>query len=146
MARPADGQFVEVASDTLVPGDVVEVPRHGCMMMVDAVLKELGRAEATLASTNREPVLTSPHFVSQYFTSFCEDPILKALEKETEGDVDETEKNETSGYLKAMECMRQEKYDDIVTFCNEELDLNGDGFVDGQDMTRLFELWGPCPE
>jgi len=96
------------------------------LMMVDAVLKELGRAEATLASSNREPVLTSPHFVSQYFTSFCEDPILKALEKETEGDVDETEKSETSGYLKAMECMRQEKYEDIVTFCNEELDINGD--------------------
>ena len=27
-----------------------------------------------------------------------------------------------------------------------EFDLNGDGFVDGQDLTRLFTLWGPCPE
>ena len=75
-------------------------------MMVDSVLKELGRAEAGLASRNRfsskssifklhpwffslesiqnlyrQPVMTSPHFIQQYFTSFCEDPVLKSLEK-----------------------------------------------------------------
>ena len=25
--------------------------------------------------------MTSPHFIQQYFTSFCEDPVLKSLEK-----------------------------------------------------------------
>ena len=50
------------------------------IMMVDSVLKELGRAEAGLAAKSRPPVMTSPHFVSQYFTSFSEDPILKSLE------------------------------------------------------------------
>ena len=30
---------------------------------------------------NRQPVMTSPHFIQQYFTSFCEDPVLKSLEK-----------------------------------------------------------------
>ena len=47
------------------------------LMMVDTVLKELGRAEAGLAAKHRAPVMTSPHFVAQYFTSFSEDPILK---------------------------------------------------------------------
>merc|ERR1712142_1368301 len=66
------------------------------IMMVDSVLKELGRAEAGLASKSRQPVLTSAHFISQYFTSFCEDPILKSLEKETEADVDEKDTADTT--------------------------------------------------
>ncbi len=48
---------------------------------VDAVLRELGRAEAGLASKTREPVLTSPQFIQQYFSSFCEDPIMREIEK-----------------------------------------------------------------
>jgi len=30
--------FETVHSDVLVPGDVIEVPRHGCIMQCDAVL------------------------------------------------------------------------------------------------------------
>ena len=37
----------------------------------------LGRAEARLATTKRTPTLASNHFISQYFQSFAEDPILK---------------------------------------------------------------------
>merc|ERR1712055_1037983 len=76
------------------------------LVMVDSVLKELGRAEAGLASKSRQPVMTSPHFIAQYFTSFCEDPILKSLEKETEGDADEQEGKQ--GYLAARQCLRKE--------------------------------------
>ena len=31
-------EYCEVPSDLLVPGDVIEVPRHGCIMQCDAVL------------------------------------------------------------------------------------------------------------
>ena len=67
--------------------------------------------------------MTSPHFIQQYFTSFCEDPVLKSLEKvgpasnfihakmyskylpkETEGDADEQEGKQ--GYLAARQCLR----------------------------------------
>jgi hypothetical protein len=48
---------------------------------VDAVLRELGRAEAGLASKTREPVQPSPQFILQYFTSFSEDPVIKEIEK-----------------------------------------------------------------
>merc|ERR1711936_1414774 len=47
------------------------------MILVDTILKELGRAEARLATTKRTPSLASNHFISQYFQSFAEDPILK---------------------------------------------------------------------
>ena len=82
------------------------------LVMVDQVLKELGRAEAGLASKGRKPVMTSNHFIVQYFTSFCEDPILKSLEKESEGDVDEKaaeEEDTASGYLAAREALKVEK-------------------------------------
>jgi len=93
------------------------------MMMVDSVLKELGRAEAGLASKNRQPVMTSPHFIQQYFTSFCEDPILKSLEKEAEGDADEEEGRQ--GYLAARRCLRKEEYSDILPHCDQEISTNG---------------------
>ena len=86
------------------------------MLMVDSVLKELGRAEAGLASRSRQPVMTSKHFIEQYFSSFSEDPILNSLEKESEGDVDEVEKkgDNSSGYGAARECLRVQNYDDII--------------------------------
>ena len=46
------------------------------MMLVDAILKDLGRAEARLATKKRTPSLASSHFIKQYFQSFAEDPIL----------------------------------------------------------------------
>lgn len=33
-----DDEFIEIPSEDLVPGDVIEVPRSGCMMQCDAVL------------------------------------------------------------------------------------------------------------
>ncbi|XP_021372872.1 probable cation-transporting ATPase 13A3 isoform X2 [Mizuhopecten yessoensis] len=33
-----NGVYEEISSDDLVPGDVIEIPRHGCIMQCDAVL------------------------------------------------------------------------------------------------------------
>ena len=64
-------------------------------LMMDSVLTELGKAEAAVESQHRQPMMTSSHFVAQYFTSFSEDPILKSLEKESEADSDDLEKAAT---------------------------------------------------
>lgn len=34
----SSSEFENVTSDLLVPGEVIEVPRHGCVMQFDAVL------------------------------------------------------------------------------------------------------------
>ena len=47
------------------------------MMLVDSILKDLGKAEATKAVKNRVPSLTSKHFIQQYFLSFANDPIVE---------------------------------------------------------------------
>ncbi|KAH9492495.1 hypothetical protein Btru_025981 [Bulinus truncatus] len=33
-----DGTYEDIPSDELVPGDIIEIPRHGCDMLCDAVL------------------------------------------------------------------------------------------------------------
>jgi len=69
-------------------------PDH--IQLVDAVLKELGRAEAKLVVRKRQPELTSKHFIKQYFQSFDADPVMKDVAKEAEGDVDDTANGHSS--------------------------------------------------
>lgn len=96
------------------------------LVMVDQVLRELGRAEAALSTKNREPVLTSSHFIAQYFSSFCEDPILKSLEKDTEGDIDEKENSgKLSGFNRAKQGLAAEEYDEVIEACSQEIKYNG---------------------
>ena len=47
------------------------------MIMMDCVVREPGKAEASVASRNRQPMLTLKLFISQHFTSFIENPIQK---------------------------------------------------------------------
>jgi len=110
------------------------------IMMVDSVLKELGRAEAGLAAKSRPPVMTSPHFVSQYFTSFSEDPILKSLEKESEADVDEKISDGSQGYEAARECLKACDYENIIKHCEEELNNNGERSHEAKLLRATFNI------
>lgn len=53
-----------------------------------------GRVEAKIAIRNRQPALTSHHFIQQYFQSFAEDPISKLLAKHFESDSDDSPLNQ----------------------------------------------------
>ena len=57
----------------------------------------------------RSPVLTSPHFIQQYFTSFCEDPVLKMLQ---EGQLNGVEEQQ-EGFQAALACLRKEQYSEV---------------------------------
>ena len=80
------------------------------LRIVDALLKKLGRAKATLTFPSRGHALAPPHLASQYLASCREGPVLKALERESEGDMDETMKCEVSGQIKAMKSIKQERH------------------------------------
>merc|ERR1712142_1339020 len=111
------------------------------LVMVDSVLKELGRAEAGLASKSRQPVLTSPHFIAQYFTSFCEDPILKSIEKESESDVDEKDPvDTTTGYLAARECLKRCEYENIIGNCDQEIAMEGERRHEARLLRATFYI------
>ena len=109
------------------------------LVMVDSVLKELGRAEAGLASKSRQPVLTSVHFIAQYFTSFCKNPILKSLEKENESDVDEKDPGDlSSGYLAVKECLKKYDYENIISHCDQEIESNGERTSEARLLRATF--------
>lgn len=103
------------------------------LVMVDSVLKELGRAEAGLASLNRKPVMTSPHFIAQYFTSFCEDPILLSLEQEVEEEGEEKE-----GYSAARQALKMEQYEQVLAHCEEEISSSGPQTAEAKLLRATF--------
>jgi len=112
------------------------------LIMVDSVLKELGRAEAAMESRNRKPMLTSKHFISQYFTSFSEDPIQKSIEKESEADSDDHEKagDVSHGYEAAREALKACDYDNIIKHCDEEIESKGDRVHEATLLRATFYI------
>lgn len=94
--------------------------------MVDQVLRELGRAEAALASKHRDPVLTSKHFITQYFSSFSDDPILHPVEQVEEDNENKSGDFTSHGYIRAKKLFDEEKYNDIIEECTKEIDSNGE--------------------
>lgn len=91
------------------------------IMMVDSLLKELGRIEAKESVKCRKPSLTSKHFIQQYFQSFSEDPIMQSLGTMDMGDARNI--SDLRGYVKALKCLRLEMYEGVIPACNEELCL-----------------------
>jgi len=85
--------------------------RQDQLTFVDELLKELGSAEAVLAAKNRKPELPSGHAINQYFTSFTQDPFMDS----EEGD---------SPYFQAKKHLKEEKYEQIIPCCEEEIKEN----------------------
>lgn len=107
------------------------------LLLVDQVLRELGRAQAALASKSRKPILPSKHFIKQYLESFAEDPVKKILEKESEGDIDEKENGvDLAGFSRAKQCLIEEDYESIVDACTQELESTSN--IETTHLARLL--------
>lgn len=109
------------------------------MILVDAILKELGRAEARLATTKRTPSLASNHFISQYFQSFAEDPILKKNTNHVNGaaengDVENGHEAASSDSLK--ELLDEEKFEKVIDHCSELIKSSEE--KDTKDLAQLL--------
>ena len=87
LAAKSDDLSDKVAKLTQCMDDITSVcilegfQKQEHMMLVDAILKELGKAEAAKAVKNRVPSLSSKHFIQQYFLSFANDPIMEEAKK-----------------------------------------------------------------
>jgi len=110
------------------------------MILVDAILKELGRAEARLATTKRTPSLASNHFISQYFQSFAEDPILKKHSGNVNGATengDASENGHQFGESDALkELIKEEKFEKVIDHCSELIKSSED--KDARDLAQLL--------
>ena len=85
--------------------------------------------------------MTSPHFIAQYFTSFCEDPILLSLEQEVEEEGEEKE-----GYSAARMALKMEQYEQVVNdiwFITVVQSQHGEGL--SQDAPSQSYMNWSCP-
>lgn len=118
------------------------------LMMVDTILKELGRVEAKIAIRNRQPALTSHHFIQQYFQSFAEDPISKLLAKHFESDSDDSplnQDNATGGFMLALKDLKDETYEQVIDHCTEEIEQSGMHMNEAKLLRGTFYILSKQP-
>lgn len=126
------------------------------MTSAEQVLKALGaeRAKHAMAERAGRPIPLSRTFVDSYLLSFAEDPILNSLSASSnpaDGSGDYKEANvalngETvdteslKGYEKAKLFLKTKKYDDIINACTEEIESNGENYLNAVLLRATFYL------
>ncbi|EDV58839.1 mitochondrial import receptor subunit TOM70 [Drosophila erecta] len=87
------------------------------IMFADRVLKETGRVDAEKGMRDRVPVVPSACFVNTYTRSFIADP-LQTMEVPVSSKSDAPPK----GFLRAHRAFLEEKYEEIIPACTEEIE------------------------
>ncbi|KAG7203795.1 hypothetical protein KM043_013814 [Ampulex compressa] len=88
------------------------------LMTADRVLKQLGRQHALEDLANKKLIMPSEHFIKTYISTFHKDPVFSLLQKENDS-------NMPVGFVKALTALREQRYDDIIELCTEEIDTYG---------------------
>lgn len=85
------------------------------IIMADRVLKELGKQRAAEYLAQKKSVMPSKYFIKTYITTFKKDPVFTMLQ-------DNDYSNLSPGFVKILECIKEQRYDDVIPLCTEELD------------------------
>ncbi|XP_037572842.2 mitochondrial import receptor subunit TOM70 isoform X4 [Dermacentor silvarum] len=96
------------------------------LLVTDRVLKKIGKARAKELIKARKPIMPSKHFIRNYFVSFCEDPVIKAVQAFREGKPFPKSDSPGGAYAQAVECLANEKYEDVIAHCTKEIENSGD--------------------
>ncbi|KAH7951045.1 hypothetical protein HPB52_004523 [Rhipicephalus sanguineus] len=78
----------------------------------------------------RKPMMPSKHFIRNYFVSFCEDPVIKAVQAHREGKPFPKSDSPSGAYAQAVECMANEKYEDVIAHCTKEIENEGEALAE----------------
>ncbi|XP_075549784.1 translocase of outer membrane 70 [Dermacentor variabilis] len=100
------------------------------LLVTDRVLKKIGKARAKELIKVRKPVMPSKHFIRNYFVSFCEDPIIKAVQAFRKGKPYPKSDSPGGAYAQAVECLANEKYEDVIAHCTKEIENNGEALAE----------------
>lgn len=100
------------------------------LLVTDRVLKKIGKASAKELIKTRKPMMPSKHFIRNYFVSFCEDPVIKAVEAHREGKPFPKSDSPGGAYAQAVECMDKEKYEEVIAHCTKEIENNGEAIAE----------------
>ncbi|XP_053989726.1 mitochondrial import receptor subunit TOM70 [Hylaeus volcanicus] len=82
--------------------------------MADRVLKRLGRQCAMEYMQTKKYSMPSKHFIKHYINSFHKDPVFMMLQ-------DEDNSNIPLNFAKILKCVKDQKYDDVIPLCTEEI-------------------------
>ncbi|CAK9809692.1 Mitochondrial import receptor subunit TOM70 [Anthophora quadrimaculata] len=83
-------------------------------MMTDRILKQIYEQNAMKYLANKKLVLPNNYIIKTYITAFPKDPVFSML-KETDYS------NISLGFAKVLECVKEQKYDDVIPLCTEEI-------------------------
>lgn len=84
------------------------------ILMADRVLKQLGRQHAMEHLANKKLIMPSKYFIKTYISTFHKDPVFARLQNTDDSNI-------SKGFVKILECVKEEKYDDVIPLCNEEI-------------------------
>lgn len=95
---------------------------NSSLMFADRVLKHIGQSDAEQAMRTRPAVSPSPCFIRSYLASFSMDPIrtLKFPAARQSADADAAVAE--SGFVRARRALDEERFDDIIGLCTEEVE------------------------
>ncbi|XP_051170056.1 mitochondrial import receptor subunit TOM70 [Leptopilina boulardi] len=106
---------LETALEDITAACILEqFTNESSLILADKLLKELGRQHAQEFMATKESVMPSKHFIKTYFEALRDDPILK--------EYDLISQNLTSEYAKAVQCVKNQNYENVIPHCNKELE------------------------
>ncbi|KOC66261.1 Mitochondrial import receptor subunit TOM70 [Habropoda laboriosa] len=82
--------------------------------MSDRILNQLSRQNAIEYLANKTLIMPSQFFIKTYIAGFPSDPVFSML-KETDYS------NISPGFAKVLQCVKEERYDDVIPLCTEEI-------------------------
>lgn len=89
------------------------------LTMAERVLKQLGKEKAAEAIKNRKPVTPSSQYITTYFSTFCNDPIMEAVRELSDKEQEET----LSPFKCALVALRDKKdYNTVIPLVTDELE------------------------
>ncbi|XP_043259662.1 mitochondrial import receptor subunit TOM70 [Colletes gigas] len=87
------------------------------VVMADRLLEQLGKKHAIQYSSHMKHIMPSKHFIKNYINSFHYDPVFTMLQND-----DDDNSNISPSFAKILKCVKEQKYDDVIPLCTEEID------------------------
>ncbi|KZC14004.1 PREDICTED: mitochondrial import receptor subunit TOM70 [Dufourea novaeangliae] len=84
------------------------------LIIADRVLKQLGKQHAMEHLANKKFIMPSKQVIKDYINSFHSDPIFTIIKNNDYSNV-------SPSFAKILECVKEEKYDDVIPLCTQEL-------------------------
>ncbi|XP_034128485.1 mitochondrial import receptor subunit TOM70 [Drosophila guanche] len=116
-AHEATKDMLECLKDVTATCILEMFQNNQSIMYADRVLKETGRVDAEKHMRDRVPVVPSTSFIRTYLQSFVADPLQTMnVPPSTMADTP------ARGFLRAHSAFREEKFDEIIPACTEEIE------------------------